>query len=188
VLDVTTFAEHHPGGGVLLQNKNLKSIDEQMKFHHPLTLIMANSMVIGTFRKEISRIIDPEKPLLAQIWDLDHESYMKVINSPHWLFVPSPRMFQTDFCEFFSHNKWYAILVLPWILIGYLFATIPSWEGFSLAWTLLAAFTGFFFFTLTEYCLHRFVFHSEKYLPNSQAVRYLHFIMHGIHHMLPNDP
>jgi hypothetical protein len=54
---------------------------------------MANSMVIGTFKKEIARIIDPEKALLPQIWDLDHEAYMKVINSPHWLFVPSPRMF-----------------------------------------------------------------------------------------------
>lgn len=93
VLDVTSFAEHHPGGGVLLRNSNLKTIDEQMKFHHPLTLIMANSMVIGTLKKEISRIIDPEKPLLQQIWNVDHDSYMKVINSPHWLFVPSPRMF-----------------------------------------------------------------------------------------------
>jgi len=64
-----------------------------MKFHHPLTMIMANSMVIGTFKKEIARIINPEQPLLPQIWDIDHEGYMKVINSPHWLFVPSPRMF-----------------------------------------------------------------------------------------------
>jgi hypothetical protein len=64
-----------------------------MKFHHPLTLIMANSMVIGSFKKEISRIIDPTLPFMPQIWDLDKDSYMKVINSPHWLFVPSPRMF-----------------------------------------------------------------------------------------------
>jgi cytochrome b involved in lipid metabolism len=72
ILDVSTFASHHPGGGVLLRNLNLKSVDEEMKFHHPLTLIMANSMVIGTFKKEISRIIDPNRPLLPQIWDLDH--------------------------------------------------------------------------------------------------------------------
>lgn len=77
----------------MLRNNNLKNVDEQMKFHHPLTLIMANSMVIGTFKKEISRIIHPDQPLMPQIWNLDHESYMKVINSPHWLFVPSPRMF-----------------------------------------------------------------------------------------------
>jgi cytochrome b involved in lipid metabolism len=72
VLDVTTFASHHPGGGVMLRNCNLKSIDNQMKFHHPLTLIMANSMVIGSFRKDIERIIDPDRSLLSQIWSLDH--------------------------------------------------------------------------------------------------------------------
>lgn len=60
VLDVSTFQSHHPGGGVLLQNKNLKNVDEEMKFHHPLTLIMANSMVIGSFKKEVKRIINPD--------------------------------------------------------------------------------------------------------------------------------
>ena len=69
-----------------------------MKFHHPLTLIMANSMVVGTFKKEIKRIIDPDLPLMPQIWKLDHDDYLKVVDSPHWLFVPSPRMFETDFC------------------------------------------------------------------------------------------
>lgn len=159
-----------------------------MKFHHPLTLIMANSMVIGSFRKEISRIIHPDKPLLPQIWDLDEQSYMKIINSPHWLFVPSPRMFESDFIEFFSHNKWYSITVLPLVVITYMFYSIPSWHNFNLPLSILLALLGFLFFTLTEYCLHRFVFHSESYLPNSKLVRYLHYIMHGIHHMLPNDP
>jgi 4-hydroxysphinganine ceramide fatty acyl 2-hydroxylase len=185
---VTTFATHHPGGGVLLRNFNLKNVDEQMKFHHPLTLMMANSMVIGTFKKEISRIINPDQPLLPQIWNLDHESYLKVINSPHWLFVPSPRMFEWSFFEFFSHNKWFSITVLPFLVIFSMFYSIESWESFNLPLTILTALIGFLFFTLTEYCLHRFVFHSESILPNSRTIRYLHYIMHGIHHMLPNDP
>ena len=173
---------------MLLRNKNVKKIDEEMRFHHPLTLIMANSMVIGSFKKEIARIIRPDEPLLPQIWDLDEQSYMKIINSPHWLFVPSPRMFQSDFVEFFSHNKWYSIILLPLLVISYMFYSIPSYHGFSLPLSVLTAVIGFLFFTLTEYCLHRFVFHSESYLPNSKLVRYLHYIMHGIHHMLPNDP
>jgi 4-hydroxysphinganine ceramide fatty acyl 2-hydroxylase len=45
-----------------------------------------------------------------------------------------------------------------------------------------------FCFTLLEYFLHRFVFHSEKWLPNSKVIRYLHYLLHGIHHTLPNDP
>lgn len=188
ILDVTTFASHHPGGGAMLSKSNLKNIAEQMKFHHPLTLIMANSMVVGSFKKEITRIIDPTLPFMPQIWDLDRESYMKVINSPHWLFVPSPRMFETDFIEFFSHNKWYAITILPFLLIAYMFSAVPTWQTFNLLTFLIAAASGFLFFSLIEYFLHRFIFHSEEYLPDSKLIRYLHFVLHGVHHMLPNDP
>lgn len=39
--------------------------------------------------------------------------------------------------------------------------------------------------TLTEYGLHRFVFHWE---PRSPLLRQLVFIMHGNHHEQPNDP
>jgi hypothetical protein len=42
-------------------------------------------------------MIDPDQPLLGQVWNMDHETYLKVIDSPHWLFVDSPRMFQIDF-------------------------------------------------------------------------------------------
>src|SRR3546814_16967356 len=39
--------------------------------------------------------------------------------------------------------------------------------------------------TLTEYALHRFVFHWE---PKSAVLRRSVFIMHGNHHAVPNDP
>ena len=93
VLDVTTFAQHHPGGGALLRNRKGQDISAEMKWHHPLTLKMANTMAIGSFNKEIKRIITPERAFMPQIWSLSREEYMNVINSPHWLFVPSPRMF-----------------------------------------------------------------------------------------------
>lgn len=53
MLDVTTFHAHHPGGGVLLRNSHLKDIEEELKFHHPLTVTMADTMAIGSFKKEI---------------------------------------------------------------------------------------------------------------------------------------
>ncbi|MDZ7274494.1 MAG: sterol desaturase family protein [candidate division KSB1 bacterium] len=43
---------------------------------------------------------------------------------------------------------------------------------------------GVFLWTLTEYLLHRFVFH---YQPKSQWGQKLHFLFHGIHHNYPND-
>ena len=71
VLDATTFMEHHPGGSVLIRNYKNKSVDEEMKSHYPLSLVMANTLIIGSFQKDISRMIDPNMPLLPQIWHLD---------------------------------------------------------------------------------------------------------------------
>lgn len=31
-----------------------------MQFHHPLTVVMANTMAIGSFRKDIERIVNPD--------------------------------------------------------------------------------------------------------------------------------
>lgn len=51
VLDVTSFANHHPGGsGLILHYKNT-DITSKMGEHHSLSLVMADSMVIGTFEK-----------------------------------------------------------------------------------------------------------------------------------------
>ena len=44
---------------------------------------------------------------------------------------------------------------------------------------------GYAFWTLTEYWLHRVVFHFQ---PDHPVGRRLHFIIHGVHHDHPNDP
>jgi len=64
-----------------------------MQEHHPLSLQLAQSMVIGSFKKDINRVLDPRKPLASQIWNLTREEYQKVVSSPHWMFVSSPRLF-----------------------------------------------------------------------------------------------
>jgi sterol desaturase/sphingolipid hydroxylase (fatty acid hydroxylase superfamily) len=43
---------------------------------------------------------------------------------------------------------------------------------------------GLFFWTLTEYLLHRFVFHYE---PTTEWGKSLIFLFHGVHHAYPND-
>lgn len=45
-------------------------------------------------------------------------------------------------------------------------------------------FGGYFFWTLMEYCIHRFVFHHEFTSPLGKRI---HYIAHGIHHDYPND-
>ena len=44
---------------------------------------------------------------------------------------------------------------------------------------------GWVFWTLTEYWLHRIVFHFE---PEDGIGARLHWIIHGVHHDHPNDP
>src|SRR3954470_7583808 len=44
---------------------------------------------------------------------------------------------------------------------------------------------GYLFWTLTEYWMHRLVFHFE---PNQGLGARLHWIIHGVHHDHPNDP
>jgi dihydroceramide fatty acyl 2-hydroxylase len=44
---------------------------------------------------------------------------------------------------------------------------------------------GWFFWTLTEYWMHRLVFHFE---PKEGPGARLHWIIHGVHHDHPNDP
>ena len=47
---------------------------------------------------------------------------------------------------------------------------------------------GFLWWTLSEYYLHRFFFHSEdSWLPNHPKVLAFHFMLHGIHHAFPMD-
>ena len=43
---------------------------------------------------------------------------------------------------------------------------------------------GFGFWTISEYILHRFIFH---YHPTSEFGKKIHFITHGVHHDYPND-
>lgn len=58
-------------------------------------------------------------------------------------------------------------------------------DGFSpLEFGMMGA-LGFLVWTLTEYILHRFVFHFEGEGP---IIQRLHFLIHGLHHADPIDP
>ena len=72
------------------------------------------------------------------------------------------------------------VICLPAILLS--FNTAAGALGWiTLAW--LAA--GYAVWTLTEYWLHRIVFHFE---PDHGVGRRVHWIIHGVHHDHPNDP
>ena len=94
----------------------------------------------------------------------------------------SPKMFESDFLDFFTrvHPMVPVVLFGPVIVALAVLGAVGT-GGWALAW--IAG--GYAFWTLTEYWLHRVVFHFE---PDHPIGRRFHFIIHGVHHDHPNDP
>ena len=92
-------------------------------------------------------------------------------------------MFESRFLDFFSrvHPAIPAIVFLP-VVVGGIWLGID--RGLSAGMTALLFGAGIAIWTLTEYWLHRLVFHWE---PDNAFGRRMHFIIHGIHHDHPND-
>lgn len=57
-------------------------------------------------------------------------------------------------------------------------------KGIPVLTAVLCFIFAFFFWTLSEYLLHRFLFH---WISNSKIVMRMHYLMHGVHHDYPND-
>ncbi len=96
----------------------------------------------------------------------------------------SARLFKSDFLEMFSHVHPSVPLIIYVPVMSYFLYrayTMPELSAGGIVGLFCA---GLFFWTLTEYLLHRFVFHYE---PTSEWGKYLHFMMHGVHHAYPND-
>ena len=90
----------------------------------------------------------------------------------------SPRMFQSDFLDFFSRSPWWSVPLVWLPICGYLIYLGPKDSRLALI------LVGIFVWSLTEYLLHRFVFHYEFQTQNGQ---YVHFLIHGVHHQWPRD-
>lgn len=95
----------------------------------------------------------------------------------------SPRMFESDLLDRLSrvHPAVPVLIFLP--AIGALLAA--GFDGLVPSQGLAYALGGYVLWTLTEYWLHRFVFHFE---PEDGIGARLHWIIHGVHHDHPNDP
>jgi sterol desaturase/sphingolipid hydroxylase (fatty acid hydroxylase superfamily) len=94
------------------------------------------------------------------------------------------RMFKSDFLEAFSKVHWSVPLYIYVPVIGYLFyLSIVDYEISALDISGLIV-AGLFIWTITEYLLHRFVFHFHT---TSDFGKRITFMFHGVHHDYPND-
>lgn len=94
------------------------------------------------------------------------------------------RMFSNNIMESLSkvHPAVPLIIFVP-IILYMLYLSIFNFEIDALFIIGLLVF-GFFVWTITEYLLHRFVFHLEL---KSKLGSRIHFIFHGVHHDYPSD-
>ena len=94
----------------------------------------------------------------------------------------SPPMFDSRLLDACSrvHPAVPVILFLPAIVV-LLVLGVGRTGAVALAWVA----GGYVFWTLTEYWMHRVVFHFE---PQDGIGARLHWIIHGVHHDHPNDP
>ena len=96
----------------------------------------------------------------------------------------STRMFKSSLLESVSKVHYSVPLIIYIPVIIYFMWTGIAPENFSVLTFLLSFGCGLFFWTATEYSLHRFVFH---YVPDSKWGQRLHYIFHGVHHDYPSD-
>ncbi len=92
-------------------------------------------------------------------------------------------MFDNDLLDKLSrvHPAVPPVIFGPAILFLFVYGLIKG----SGAWTPLELAGGYLVWSLTEYWLHRIVFHFE---PEKGIGARLHWIIHGVHHDHPNDP
>ncbi len=95
----------------------------------------------------------------------------------------SPRMFESNLLDRLSRVHPITPLVIFLPVIALLVGTAAGRMG-ALETTAWVA-GGYLFWTLTEYWLHRVIFHFE---PEEGVGARLHWIIHGVHHDHPNDP
>jgi dihydroceramide fatty acyl 2-hydroxylase len=95
----------------------------------------------------------------------------------------SPRMFESNLLDRLSrvHPLVPPAIFIPAIAITFALGQEGTPPLEVTAWLL----GGYVFWTLTEYWMHRLVFHFE---PERGIGARLHWIIHGVHHDHPNDP
>lgn len=108
----------------------------------------------------------------GQVCDLPWEEYGEIIQKP----ITSPGVFVFDnpVVEIFSQTAWYEV---PMVWLPIVTCMLLAANTLDTAYIALGAVLWMFL----EYLLHRYLFHSHLCSPR------LHFLLHGLHHILPTD-
>lgn len=132
------------------------------------------------------KFLDLKKPLIPQMLrsTFSKEFYLDQVHRPRHFGKGSAPLFG-NFLEPLSLTPWWVVPLVwlpPNLVLFYIgFVNQNKITALSL-WVM-----GLFVWTFVEYCLHRFLFHLDQYLPDNKYCLTLHFLLHGVHHYLPMD-
>ncbi|KAF5944073.1 hypothetical protein HYC85_018150 [Camellia sinensis] len=110
------------------------------------------------------------------------EAYEEWVHQPV-VSKEGPRLFENDILEFFTRTVWWAIPIV-WLPVVCWFVSKAVEMGVPSTQIIVSLVGGIFFWTLLEYCLHRFLFHIKT---NGYWGNTLHYLLHGCHHKHPMD-
>ncbi|KAI9144848.1 hypothetical protein BKA69DRAFT_1025109 [Paraphysoderma sedebokerense] len=208
VYDVTQFIDDHPGGADLVLDwagKDIKEImeDQLEHAHSDSAYELLEDYVIGLVDNQNSKFsndaahselkhrsktpfLDLEQPLLYQVWTskFSKEFYLQQIHIPRHMKDPA-YIFGAPYLEIFTRTPWYVVPIV-WVPVS--FALLyTGYINLSPVLVPMLYVLGLIAWTISEYAVHRFVFHLDELLPDHPAALTLHFLLHGIHHFLPMD-
>ncbi|KAI9032800.1 hypothetical protein CLU79DRAFT_692950 [Phycomyces nitens] len=209
VYDVTTFVGDHPGGqDIVMQfaGTNVTNVmtDPTVHVHSDATHDLLNEYYIGDLlhstdapvpvtkplvtTDEKEKFLDLRKPLFPQLWNATYSKkfYLEQVHRPRY--VPYYVAYFSDpAMDVLSRTSWYMVPLI-WIpfVVYQLWSSLQTGHNDFMV-TGVSFSSGVFFWTLLEYCLHRFLFHLDDLLPDHPKALLVHFTLHGIHHHMPMD-
>lgn len=95
------------------------------------------------------------------------------------------RLYKSDFMERITRTPIWVPQIMWLAISGFFFWYAYSRTSLGLENILLLGFGGFVTWTLAEYLVHRFLYHTES---NSDTLIKIQYSGHGIHHQHPKDP
>ncbi|KAK4536538.1 hypothetical protein CDCA_CDCA08G2563 [Cyanidium caldarium] len=208
VYDVTLFLRHHPGGAEVLRahlgedvtalmagaegaerHSHSKNAYKILRAYLVGRLADAGASaaeavaVDGTLDEDGKPLVDFHKPLLHQVGMLG-DKYERWVHSfptgDHQV-----HLFAHPTLESLTKCPWYVPLLVwpPVMAVGFVYAFgvrgCDFWGTF-----LPCAVAGYVFWMLFEYALHRYAFHAET---RTYWGNIVHFLIHGHHHLAPQD-
>jgi sterol desaturase/sphingolipid hydroxylase (fatty acid hydroxylase superfamily) len=93
------------------------------------------------------------------------------------------RLFEAEWVERFTVVSARQFAILWAVLLPAL--AVAGWTTARTWWAIPLMLAGVAIWTVTEYALHRYVFHFE---PRSDLLKKAVYVIHGNHHSHPNDP